>query len=324
MIGVGADPLPLPALHNLCRPWQKGGAVERSEGFMTAPIPCYSGMSELAPEYDGFVLDLWGVIHDGISLYPGVVDCLHNLDRAGKRLVMLSNAPRRGPAIAKSMRRMGMPEKYCRNIMSSGEATYQGLRDRDDPWMEGIGRKCLHIGPERDLSLFEGLDIERVEDAGDADYIVNTGPWEDGEEVADYEARLALGAGRGLKMICANPDLEVIRGGRRIICAGALARRYEELGGEVRYFGKPRPAIYQSCFDMLGIDDRSRILAVGDSPRTDIAGAIAVGIQSILVVGGLHGEELLGPGGEADGRLLAESGVLDGHIPGGIIKAFQW
>ncbi len=291
---------------------------------MASSIPFHPGMSDLAPAYDGFVLDLWGVIHDGISLYPDVVDCLEHLDAAGKKFVMLSNAPRRAAAIADSMRQMGMPEKFCRNIMSSGEATYVSLHDPDDPWFADRGRRCLHIGPERDLSLFEGLDIERVRTADEADFIVNTGPWADGEAVADYAPLLESGAARNLRMICANPDLEVIRGGRRIICAGALAEYYETLGGEVRYFGKPRPEIYDSCFAMLDIEDRGRILAVGDSLRTDIAGAAAVGIDSVLVVGGLHGEELLGRGGAPDQRLLAEACAHDGFVPGGALITFQW
>jgi len=291
---------------------------------MASSIPFYSGMSDLAPAYDGFVLDLWGVIHDGVSLYPDVVDCLEHLEAAGKKFVMLSNAPRRAPAIADSMLHMGMPEKFCRNIMSSGEATYVALHDPDDPWFVDRRRHCLHIGPKRDLNLFEGLDIERVSTADEADFIVNTGPWADGEAVADYAQLLESGAARGLRMICANPDLQVIRGGRRIICAGALAQYYEELGGEVRYFGKPRPEIYDSCFTMLDIEERGRILAVGDSLRTDIAGAAAVGIDSVLVVGGLHGEELLGPNGAPDQRLLAEACAQEGFFPGGALTTFRW
>ena len=297
---------------------------KKARRTMTAHLPFYSGMSDLAPDYDGFVLDLWGVIHDGITLYPGVVDCLQRLHAAGKKFVMLSNAPRRGAAIARSMQDMGMPEEFCRDIMSSGEATYLCLRDRDDPWLADIGRRCLHIGPARDLSLFEGLDIERVERAEDAEFIVNTGPWEDGETVADYETMLAAGAARGLKMVCANPDLEVIRGGRRIICAGALAERYEELGGAVFYLGKPRPAIYDTCFRMLDIAARDRILAIGDSIRTDIAGARACGIDSILVVGGLHGEELLDSAGAPDADGINQACARADCFPGGVITTFRW
>lgn len=292
---------------------------------MTASIPIHSGMSAFAADYDGFVLDLWGVIHDGTVLFPGVVDCLERLDGAGKKIVMLTNAPRRAHAIAASMEKMGMPRAYCAAIMSSGEATHLSLRGRYDAVLAGTGPHCFHIGPERDENLFDGLDIERVADVAAADFIVNTGPWVDGAKVSDYEVTLAAGAGRGLPMVCANPDLEVIRGGNRIICAGALARRYEEMGGKVRYFGKPRPAIYDSCFAMLGIGERARILAVGDSLRTDIAGAKGAGIAAVLVAGGLHGEEFGADGGDGlDGARIARACAEAGVAPIAAIPGFVW
>ena len=290
---------------------------------MADPLDIHPGMSAVASAYDGFVLDLWGVIHDGRTLYPGVVDCLDRLGKAGKSFVMLSNAPRRAPAIARSIGRMGMPAAFCRNIVSSGEATFLSLKTRTDPWFAALGRRCLHIGPERDENLFAGIDIERVAAVAEAEFIVNTGPWEDGALVSDYEQMLADGAGRGLPMVCANPDLEVIRGGKRIICAGALAARYEALGGEVRFLGKPHRSIYDGCFELLGIADHGRIAAIGDSLRTDIAGAKAAGIDSILVIGGLHGEAF-GAAGAADGAILAAACAEAGHMPTAAIPAFTW
>ncbi len=294
---------------------------------MTTAIPILDGMSALAADYDGFIVDLWGVIHDGTTLYPGVVDCLRRLDKAAKTFVMLTNAPRRAHAIATGMEAMGMPAEFCKSIMSSGEATYLSLRDRNDPFLAATGRRCLHIGPARDETLFEGLDIERVADVAAAQFIVNTGPWVDGARVSDFEDILAAGAAKGLPMICANPDLEVIRGGRRIICAGALAARYEDLGGRVRYFGKPRPAIYDSCFEMLGIKDRRRILAVGDALRTDIAGAKAVAVDAVLVAGGLHGEAFAGAGGGGsalDAGRIAKACGLAGLAPVAALAGFVW
>ena len=136
------------------------------------------------------------------------------------------------------------------------------------------------------------INARLIETLEDADLIVNTGPWEDGETVADYEDRLATGIELGLPMICANPDLEVVRGGHKIICAGALAVRYEELGGTVRWFGKPKAEIYEYCFRVLAGFDKSRIAAVGDSFRTDLAGAQNAGVDPILVVAGIHAAEL--------------------------------
>ncbi len=292
---------------------------------MIPEIPLLSGVRALASDYDGFVLDLWGVIHNGISLYPNVVDTLRRIEAEGKKFVMLSNAPRRGSAVTESMIAMGMPEEFCGAVMSSGEATWLELRTRSDPWYADIGRRCLHIGPNRDLGLFEGLDMEVVETVAEADLILNTGPWLDDERVEDYETLLRDAAEISVPMICANPDLVVIRGEQRIICAGALAARFEELGGSVRYLGKPHPSIYGFCFEQLGISDRGRIVAVGDSLRTDIAGAEAAGIDSVLVVGGIHGDELgVRDGVAPDQEKIAEFCAREGRRPVAAIGEFVW
>ncbi len=288
-------------------------------------IPLLDGLAPLADRYDGFILDLWGVIHDGVRAFPGVIDALDAMTAAGKPFVMLSNAPRRAAAIAESMVGMGIPAAHCRHILSSGEATWIELKARTDPFYRGFGRKCLHIGPARDLNLFEGLDLVRVPDIADAEFLMNTGPWRDEEKVSDYEATLAEGARRALPMICVNPDLEVIRGGVRIICAGALALRYEALGGRVRWIGKPHPPIYGLCLEMLGVADRRRVLAVGDSLRTDIAGAEAIGINSLLVTGGLHAEELGAASGAAPSEAaIAAACARAGHFPMAAIPHLAW
>lgn len=289
---------------------------------MSMTVPHYDGMAAIADRYDGFVLDVWGVIHDGVTLYPGVVDTLERLLAAEKRIVMLTNAPRRSAAVADAMVEMGMPEAYCGKILSSGEATFLSLQERTDPFYADRGNHCLHIGPDRDRNLFDGLAWERVDDLEKADLIVNTGPWEDGETVADYEDLLHKGVELGLPMICANPDLEVIRGGRRLICAGALAVRYEALGGTVRYFGKPKADIYEYCFRTLSGIDKSRIAAVGDSFRTDLAGARNAGIDPIFVAAGIHAEEI----GELPPDPVKLSALADrwGVWPVASIPAFVW
>jgi len=292
---------------------------------MSQPIPLIDGIGPLVSNYQAAIVDLWGVIHDGVTLYPGVADTLGALREAGIPYAMLTNAPRRAAAVGRLMDRMGLAPELRPNIMASGEATFLGLRDRRDPWYDGTGRRCLHIGPQRDSNLFDGLDIELVAEVADADLIVNTGPWRDEEKVADYEDRLAEGARRGLKMVCANPDLEVIRGGVRIICAGALAARYEELGGDVLYYGKPHPPIYRMCLAQLGDPPPARVLAIGDSLRTDIAGASAMGMDSVLVVGGIHGAEMMGGGGRAEvERRVAAACAAAGQTPVAAILGFVW
>ena len=249
-----------------------------------------SGFAPLAARYDGFIIDLWGVVHDGVTPYEGAVDCLERLRDAGKRVVMLSNAPRRAAAASEAMLGMGIPAALHAAIVTSGEATHLMLRERADPWFAALGRRVFHLGPERDRNLLDGLELVLAEPGG-ADFVLNTGPDDarDPTDVGPFEADLAACAARGLPMICANPDLEVIRGGRRIICAGALAQRYEEMGGEVKSLGKPDPLIYGPILAQLALP-LQRILAVGDSLRTDIAGAAAIGVDACWVLGGIHGD----------------------------------
>lgn len=288
-------------------------------------IATLSGIATLVPNYDGFVLDLWGVIHDGIEPYPGALDCLSRLRAEGKATVLLSNAPRRAATVIAAMEAMGISRDSYGAILSSGEATWRALRHRDDPWHAALGRRCYLIGGFGDRDLFVGLDIEEVTHPGAADFILNIGVAGDDETVADYELSLAEGAAAGVPMVCANPDLEVIRGGRRVVCAGLLAARYEALGGHVRYHGKPHPPVYRECLAMLGVADRARVVAIGDSLRTDIAGAQAAGIDSVLVTGGIHAEELgIAHGDEADPAAVTAACRQAGKAPVAALPAFVW
>ena len=281
------------------------------------PLP---GMAALAERYDGFILDLWGVIHDGVNPYEGAADCLHRLREAGKRCVLLSNAPRRSAAAEKMLRRMGLSATLYTGLLTSGEAVHLALRDRTDPWFAALGRRVWHLGPERDRNVMDGLDLDQVATPEEAEFVLNTGPDDHRgqQDVAAFEDVLATCARRQLPMICANPDLEVIRGGERVICAGALAARYEQMGGAVRSLGKPDPAIYRPVLAMLGTAEE-RTLAVGDSLRTDIAGAQAAGIDSCWVLGGIHAEAL-GGNHEAATTEAHSSGL---H-PVAIVPRFIW
>ncbi len=251
------------------------------------------GFAEIAGEYDGFILDLWGVVHDGVNPIPGAPECLARLHESGKRVVLLSNAPRRAAAIQRQLRRMGIPDEHYAGVMTSGEASYLVLRDRPDEWYEALGQRAYHLGPPRDRNVMEGLPLEVVNSPAAASFVLNTGPDDLAEpaEAETYDAVLQDCAARLLPMICANPDLEVIRGGVRVMCAGTLALRYLEMGGDVRFLGKPDPRIYLPVLATLDMP-KPRVLAVGDALRTDIAGAAAAGLDSCWVLGGLHGEHL--------------------------------
>jgi len=281
------------------------------------------GMCALAALYDGFILDLWGVVHDGTAPFPGVLDCMEKLIGAGKRLVLLSNAPRRADDVKRRIAIIGVPEALYHGVMSSGEEAWQYLCRREDPFYAGLGKRCLHIGSDRDLEIREGLGLAFVETPGEADFILNTGPagWED--TIEDYAPVLHATHERDLPMVCANPDLVVIHAGRPALCAGALAEQYETIGGLVRWHGKPYPSVYDSCLELLGIADRRRLLAIGDSLRTDIAGAANAGIDSLLIAGGVHAAEFC-----ADGKLdlerVAAASREAGLKPIGVAERFVW
>jgi HAD superfamily hydrolase (TIGR01459 family) len=209
--------------------------------------------------------------------------------------------------------------------MSSGEETWQHLERRDDPFYAALGHRCLHIGSERDLEIREGLDLEYVDAAAEAQFILNTGPagWDD--RIEDYEPLLRQALGRELPMVCANPDLVVMRGSTLHLCAGALAKWYEEAGGRVRWHGKPYCSVYDSCLRLLGIEDRSPILAIGDSLRTDIAGAAGAGIDSLLIAGGIHAEEFGTPGERRPDLGRVEAALrAGGYNPVGVAWSLCW
>lgn len=285
----------------------------------------YDGMRELAPHYDGFILDLWGVVHDGVAPFPGVLDCMQRLIGAGKRLVLLSNAPRRADDVIRRIAAIGVPGNHYHGVMSSGEEAWQYLHDRADPFYAALGLRCLHICSDRDLEIREGLGLDFVDMPEDADFILNTGPAEWDDTLETYAPVLHAAAARGLPMVCANPDLVVLHAGKPALCAGALAEEYERLGGRVRWHGKPHPSVYQSCLGLLGIDARNRILAIGDSLRTDIAGADSAGIASLLIAGsGIHAAEFTSAHGTIDLDRTAAAVEASGTHPIGVAAHFVW
>jgi len=246
------------------------------------------GLAEIASRYDGFILDVWGVLHNGVAPYPGVVDALTRLKAAGKRVALLSNAPMRAETVARRVEHIGVPQALYHEVMSSGEEVWQKLKDRSDPFFAGLGRNCLYYGPPRHRGMLEGLDLVEVATPAEASFILNTGPDDLDDEVTLYRSALEDAARLGLKMVCANADLHVMHGDQMIVCAGVMALRYEEMGGTVSWHGKPYRSVYAACRRLLGIEAPDRILCIGDSLRTDIAGAAADGLDSLLVTGGMH------------------------------------
>ncbi len=249
-------------------------------------------LSDLAEAYDGFIVDLWGVLHDGVTAFPEALDCMHALRARGKKIAILSNAPRRADSVIARNRELGITEQHFDAVLSSGEETWQFLKRRPDDWYRALGARCFHLGPERDKGMLEGLDYGFVESVRQGDFILNTGTHDGSDQLADYQDILDHGLAGGLPMVCANPDREVIRGGRREICAGAIAEHYQVMGARVRFHGKPSGTVYRTCLDLLALGPDARVLAVGDSLRTDVAGARAAGLDSLFVLGGIHAEAL--------------------------------
>lgn len=283
------------------------------------------GFATIAAEYDGFVLDLWGVIHDGVNAFPHAVDCLTRLRAAGKKTLLLSNVPRPNDAVRTMMRRMGIEDALYTGIMTSGEAVRQSLRSPPDAWWAALGKRVYHLGPERDGPVLEGLPLIIVDTPSQADFVLNTGPDDhrNPSDINEFEPILQDCAKNKLPMICGNPDLEVIRGGVRVLCAGSLAVRYQALGGDVRSLGKPDPAVYGPVLAQLAMP-KNRVLAVGDSLRTDIAGATTAGLAACWVLDGLHGEALRRPDGSYHPADVQAEAAAAGMAPVAAMARFAW
>jgi len=249
------------------------------------------GIGPIAERFDALLVDLWGTLHDGVTPHPAAIDALARAKAAGKHVLFLSNGPRRAATLRRRLDEMGVPREIYDGIVSSGEATWAALAARSDPFHAALGRRCLHLGPERDNDVREGVGLEIVARVEDADFVLCTGidAWD--ETVAQHEPLLKAAAARDLPLVCANPDLVVHVGTRASICAGTLAQRYEELGGRVAYHGKPYPSVYDMCFAALPGIPAGRTLAIGDSLRTDVTGGRNAGCATMLLTRGIHRDE---------------------------------
>ncbi|MEJ8473552.1 TIGR01459 family HAD-type hydrolase [Roseibium algae] len=255
---------------------------------MTASAPLLvSGLSAIAPSYEGILCDVWGVLHNGVSAFEPAHQALSTFRKeAGGAVVLITNAPRPNAPIRDQLANLGVPLDAYDDIVTSGDVTRDLLS-------ANAGATLLHIGPERDLPLYDDTGVI-LGSEDDATLISCTGMFNDETETPDdYRDQLEALAKRGLTMICANPDIVVERGDRLIWCAGALARLYEELGGTVSILGKPHTPIYKAATDRLaavrgGPVDPKKILAVGDGLPTDIRGGVAQDLDVLFITGGIH------------------------------------
>jgi HAD superfamily hydrolase (TIGR01459 family) len=280
------------------------------------------GFREIAPAYDLIFCDIWGVIHNGHAVFAGVADALSRFRQAGGTVVLVSNAPRPNGAVTPQLDRLGLPREAYDAIVTSGDVTRSHIAAVAD-------RPVFHLGPERDLPLYDGLNIHFAK-AAEAEVVVCTGLFDDTTETpATYKPMLNAFRARKVPMICANPDLVVDRGGIIIYCAGAIAEAYGEIGGDVTVCGKPFQPIYDAAFEVGearrgGPVPHGRTLAIGDSVRTDLAGAAAIGCGALFISGGIHALEAGHGEGEIDAEALATFLADKGVVPDAVMPRLIW
>lgn len=275
-------------------------------------------LRDLVDGVDVLLSDIWGVVHNGLVAFPEACEALHSFRAQGGTVILITNAPRPADSVQRQLRKLGVPDGIYDAIVSSGDLTRHFVADHP-------GQKMFLLGPERDSSIYRGLDAVSAP-LEQADYIVCTGLFDDETESAEnYRAMMLQARERKLTLVCANPDIVVERGDRLIYCAGAIAELYLELGGEVIFYGKPHRPIYERAIALASrcrgqAVQLSRVLAIGDSVRTDLAGAHGFGIDCLFVTRGIHAEDFEGVD-QLDPASIKE---LFGHPPRALIRDLCW
>lgn len=276
------------------------------------------GLRELVGGVEVVLSDIWGVVHNGLESFPEACEALHTYRSRGGTVILITNAPRPADSVQRQLRKLGVADEAYDAIVSSGDLTRLYVAEHP-------GRKMFWLGPERDNSIYRGLDATTAP-LEEADYIVCTGLYDDETETAeDYRGMMLKARERKLTLVCANPDIVVERGDRLIYCAGAIAELYRELGGEVIFYGKPHRPIYERAMRLAGerqghMIDRKKVLAIGDSVRTDLTGAREFGIDCLFVTRGIHSEEFEGLD-QLDPKSVLE---LFGHPPKALMRELKW
>jgi HAD superfamily hydrolase (TIGR01459 family) len=284
-------------------------------------VPLIEQFGPLARDYDVLLCDVWGVVHNGIAAFPEACDALTRFRQQGGTVILITNAPRAGANVQRILDRFAVPHDAYDAIMSSGDVTH-GIVERR------LNERVFHLGPERDLSIFAGLNVTFAP-AETADYVVCSGLFDDTRETPeDYRDLLTTMRARSLFMVCANPDIVVERGDELVYCAGAIADAYAAIGGEVLFCGKPYAPIYEAALGKAATlrgnaTPVARVLAIGDSVRTDLKGATSFGLDCLFVVSGLHAEEA-GGRGAPDLSRLNETFAAAGAAPKAITRRLAW
>lgn len=254
---------------------------------MTTMTFC-QGLYELMDSYDGFIMDQWGVLHNGIQPYEGVIDVLNHLKQRKKQVVILSNSAKRSEENIERLKRLGIKPSHYKSVVTAGEVTWEGLRDQKEAPFKGLGNKCFLISRPDDRSLLNGLDLEVVEDIDQAQFILITSFDSAAMKLEDLDPVFKKAVVKRIPAICANPDMVTVYGHEKAIGPGAVAKRYHELGGMAHLIGKPHKTIFRNCLSHFDGVIPSRILMIGDSVQHDVAGAMAVDIDTAFIVSGIH------------------------------------
>lgn len=287
---------------------------------MSGSPPFLDHCGPLLANYDLVLCDVWGVIHNGVESFPAACEALERGRRQGKTVILISNSPRPADAVVPQLNSLQVPAESYDGMVTSGDVTSAVIMQRP-------GQSVFHLGPPRDLPIYQGLNVELV-DVATADYAVCSGLFDDTKETPeDYRALLEDMKARGLFMLCANPDVVVERGDELVYCAGALADLYQSMGGEVLYAGKPYAPIYELALGRAKALRKCevplhRVLAIGDSVRTDLAGAAALGVDLLFLTGGIHAGEI-GSEGDPEPHTL-KLFFEDNRMPKAVMRRLVW
>jgi HAD superfamily hydrolase (TIGR01459 family) len=284
-----------------------------------------TGVSKLLGRYDGFILDQWGVLHDGVTPYAGARDCVRRLHEAGKHIVVLSNTGQSAERNLRLMQAMGFEPDWFDRFVGAGEDARAALAERREPFHRGLGRRCYAFTRGGNASLIEGIGLDVVGRVEEAEFLAVIGIDSPRLGVSDYEPMLQAGIARGLPMVCANPDIVRVSPAGTVAAPGALARRYEALGGSVFYHGKPYPAIYATCLRALAACPPGRVIAIGDSIEHDVLGAERAGLACAFIAGGIHAGELVQRWGELPSAQRWQEFAADAVAkPDHVLPALVW
>lgn len=249
-----------------------------------------AGISDISDTYMGFIIDQWGVLHDGEKPYEGVIECLQQLKNRGKHIIILSNSGERAEPNKARLKKLGITPSLYDEILTSGEMSWQGMSEQNQGFFKDLGKSCYLISRGGDTSIVEGLDIKLQENVEDADFLIISGADSPEKTLEHYEPILKAAVRKRLTALCANPDSRGVMGGANIMGPGTLARRYQDFGGVVHYIGKPHQPIFQECIRRFQAKDiyPGHTIMIGDSMTHDILGASLVDIDTCLVKTGLH------------------------------------